>query len=78
MDIAFAATPTPTLSLTFPALDPAKGNLMASLQVLPNGEFAAILPKPGVQVQPVKKLARALDIVNDLGIWVEWLRSDIG
>lgn len=78
VDIAFAATPTPTLSLTFPALDPARGTVMASLQVKPNGGFDVILPKPGVQVQPVKRLARALDVVNDLGVWVEWLRSDVG
>lgn len=78
VDITFVATPTPNLSLTFPALDSSKGNIMASVLVQPNGEFVTILPKRGVEVRPVRKPARALDILNDLGIWVEWIRSDIG
>lgn len=81
VDITFAATPVPSLGLTFPGLEPSQAtNLSAMVQVQPNGEFVVSLPQPGHEgeARPVKKLARALDVANDLGVWIEWLRSEIG
>jgi hypothetical protein len=54
--------------------------LALAIDVQSNGEL--ILTEQNVVLEEeddkVKRLARALDVVDDLGVWAEWLRLEVG
>lgn len=78
--IALITSPTPTLNLTFPT---AADNELVSVnvQILPNAVVVitshdGLLPANGDNAsETLRKLAKALQICGDLGLWVEWVRT---
>jgi len=82
--IALATSPTPTFDLTFPSLRTNNVTTTSiSVQILPNGNVTisaqeGLLNADAADV-PAKlnKLAKALESCDDLGVWLEWLRTSI-
>jgi hypothetical protein len=80
--IALGTTPNPTLALAFPA--PRNGsNATLSLHILPNAQLSissqqglALGDEQAVSTK-LPKLAKALEVCGDLGVWLEWLRTTL-
>jgi hypothetical protein len=80
ISIALATSPIPTLGITCPSgHNESVANI--SIQILPNAHVAitaqeGILPDD-TEDFPTKlqKVAKALEVCGDLGVWVEWLRT---
>lgn len=79
ISMSLLTSPAPSLTLSFP--HPTKHELHSvGVQVLPNAELAvklgdaASVPGNDDESLEAKKVARALDLCGDLGVWVEWMR----
>ncbi|KAK5164798.1 uncharacterized protein LTR77_009462 [Saxophila tyrrhenica] len=82
--IALTTSPNPTLDLTFPPSGTdSTDNVSVSVQILPNAHVAVptqkgLFPDDHDDTPAkVQKLARALEICGDLGVWIEWVRTSI-
>lgn len=85
VNIGLSALPQPTLSVTFPDSTSTKiGNTI--FQIMPNASLAVTSydgmdekgdspAQDGSQSERAKKLARALEVCGDLGVWIEWMRE---
>ncbi|KAK5120703.1 hypothetical protein LTR85_006061 [Meristemomyces frigidus] len=87
--ISLITSPAPTLSLTTPSAGSTLANI--TVRVLPNAELVVTSSEgfaegddSGVVMDGVdgadadvegKRMARALEVCGDLGVWVEWLRG---
>ncbi|KAK3657816.1 hypothetical protein LTR56_002195 [Elasticomyces elasticus] len=80
VSVSLATTPVPTLSLVFAAAT-GKPVCNVAVQVLQNGVLSVL----GAQHFAVgdgegiagKKLADALEACGDVGVWIEWLRTQV-
>ncbi|KAH8642456.1 hypothetical protein IG631_05398 [Alternaria alternata] len=72
-------TPSPS-SPSSPSPPAYHAPLALAIDVQSNGEL--VLTEQNVVLEEeddkVKRLARALDVVDDLGVWAEWLRLEVG
>lgn len=84
VNIGLSILPQPTLSVTFP--DSTSSNVSNTIfQIMPNASLAVTSfdgmdeideahDPDGSQLQRAKRLATALDVCGDLGVWIEWMR----
>lgn len=83
VDVALAYTPSPKLSLAFPALDGEK-SLAVKLAVGLNGEISVngtITDGTGetahdIDGKKARKWAKGLEICGTVGVWIEWIRGE--
>ena len=71
--------PTTSSSSSSSPLPAYHAPLALAIDVQSNGEL--VLTEQNVVLEEddkVKRLARALDVVDDLGVWAEWLRLEVG
>lgn len=85
VNIGMSVLPQPTLSVTFPDSTSSKvGNTV--FQIMPNASLAVTSfdgmeeineahDPDGSQLQKAKRLATALEVCGDLGVWIEWMRQ---
>lgn len=85
VNVGLSILPQPTLSVTFPDSTSSKvGNTI--FQIMPNASLAvtsfdgmdetdAAHDPDGSQVQKAKRIATALEVCGDLGVWIEWMRQ---
>ena len=84
VNISLATAPTPSLGITFPTSS-AIGVANINIEIEANADIAvtnreSILAddsaiKTEAMRQQEQRLAKALDVCADLGVWVEWVRS---
>ena len=81
INISLTTSPIPTLGFTFPERQHSGiGNV--NVQILPNADLV-VTSKEDVDgdatdsdsTEERKKLARALDVCGDVGVWIEWMRK---
>jgi hypothetical protein len=83
IDVTLASTPSPNLSLAFPALSGTKG-IAVKLSVGLNGEISVhgtITEGTGktaydIDGKMARKWARGLEVCGTVGIWIEWIRGE--
>ncbi|KAK5130288.1 hypothetical protein LTR08_002248 [Meristemomyces frigidus] len=84
--ISLITSPAPTLSLSFPSATGGNATRSVTVRVLLNAELVVTgtesladaedhVAMDGVKEMDDKKMARALEVCGDLGVWVEWLRT---
>ena len=71
INIDLTTAPTPTLGVTFPALQPAN----ITVQILPNADLVVTNEEGLLPHKDAQTLAKALEACGDLGMWVEWMRT---
>lgn len=80
INIALSTLLLPTLNITFPTIDGGRVGSV-NVQVLPNSEIAVtnhdavMLANNSDSQEQAQKLAKALDVCGDLGVWIEWMRT---
>ena len=89
VNIALAVTPQPTLSFAF-LRAPGAAEDSISLQILPNADVVVTSSgdggmdsgaggghtlSNGTQSEREKRLAKALAVCGDVGVWVEWVKQ---
>ena len=80
INYALATSPTPTLGITFPTSG-YKRVANVNVRILSNADIAVTSHEglaPGDNShtgEEARKLAKALDVCGDLGVWVEWMRT---
>lgn len=85
VNVSLATSPTPTMSFSFPT-KAGQSVRNVTIQMLQNGDLSvheAGITGDGDQQdddtddhsQQNAKLAKALDVCGDVGVWVQWLRS---
>ncbi|KAM0722529.1 hypothetical protein Q7P37_001970 [Cladosporium fusiforme] len=80
IDVSLATSPLPTLSLAFPALD-GEREISVKISVGLNGEVAVCgtVGEAGVvEAKVARRWARALQVCGVVGVWVEWVRGEVG
>lgn len=85
IDISLATSPLPTLSLAFPSID-GEGEISLKVSVELNGEvvvggrFGRESESESVVVEGkrARRWARALTVCGVVGVWVEWVRGEVG
>lgn len=85
IDISLATSPLPTLSLAFPSID-GEGEISLKVSVELNGEvvvggrFGGESESENVFVEGkrARRWARALTVCGVVGVWVEWVRGEVG
>jgi len=83
IDVTLASTPSPKLSLAFPALDGEK-SIAVKLAVGLNGEISVngtITEATGktahdIDSKKARKWAKGLEVCGTVGVWVEWIRGE--
>lgn len=83
IDVTLASTPSPKLSLAFPALDGEK-SIAVKLTVDLNGEISVngtITEATGktsrdIDSRKARKWAKGLEVCGTVGVWVEWIRGE--
>lgn len=94
IDLSLTTTPSPSLDVVFPLSRLEGGLASISISILGDGEVDILgqnlvdVPQSregegggddNEEVgKKVRKMARALEVVGDLGVWVEWLRREFG
>lgn len=82
VNMSLSTTPQPTLNITFRRLT-AETSVIANIdaQILPNAEVLVEI-RDGFEFDDDEsksnaeaKMARALDVCWDLGVWIEWIRG---
>ncbi|EME83242.1 uncharacterized protein MYCFIDRAFT_196577 [Pseudocercospora fijiensis CIRAD86] len=88
VDMGFATAPNPTISVAY--TDPDKAAVVTVVaQILPNADVlvsdigdsseeprdAEIMNVSEEQSAQAKKIARALEVCGDIGVWIEWMRK---
>ena len=83
IDVTLASTPSPKLSLAFPALDGEK-SIAVKLAVGLNGEIAVhgtITEATGktahdIDSKKARRWAKGLEVCGTVGVWIEWIRGE--
>ncbi|KAF1354722.1 mediator of RNA polymerase II transcription subunit 1-domain-containing protein [Delphinella strobiligena] len=94
IDLSLTTTPSPSLDVVFPLSRLEGGLASISISILGDGEIAIlgqnlVNVSPSGEGEgggdddeevgrKVRRMARALEVVGDLGVWVEWLRREFG
>lgn len=85
--VSIATSSIPTLSFTFPT-DIDKPVASICVQVLPNAQLVVTSAEgvwadenasamESVESEELKRMAKALEVCTDVGVWIEWLRSRV-
>jgi hypothetical protein len=83
IDVTLASTPSPNLSLAFPALDGEK-SIAVKLAVGLNGEITVngtVTEATGktahdIDGKKARKWAKGLEVCGTVGVWIEWIRGE--
>lgn len=86
VDISLTTTPTPTLDIMFPLARVETGLGWVSVGILGDGDVTVLGQNlieankdgDGLDDAQLKRMARALEVVGDVGVWVEWLAREFG
>lgn len=84
VNMALSTTPQPTLNITFRSASEIPSVANVDIQILRNADVAIEIHDGfGITDDEAKskaeaKLARALDVCWDLGVWIEWVRGQFG
>lgn len=86
VDISLTTTPTPTLDIMFPLARVETGLGWVSVGILGDGDVTILGQNlieankdgDGLDDAQLKRMARALEVVGDVGVWVEWLAREFG
>lgn len=94
IDLSLTTTPSPSLDVVFPLSRLEGGLASISISILGDGEITILGQNLVDMAQSregegggdeneevgkkVRKMARALEVVGDVGVWVEWLRREFG
>jgi hypothetical protein len=83
VDVSLSTQPSPTLEFVFP-IQGAEGD-SASLSVSVSADGHVVVLSQNVvkgsqeeQDKAALKMAKALELVGDIGVWVEWIRKAYG
>ncbi|KAK6003835.1 hypothetical protein QM012_008685 [Aureobasidium pullulans] len=83
VDISLSTQPSPSLEFVFPVAGVEGGLASLSASVSADGQVVVLSQNvaPGSQEEQDKaarKMAKALELVGDIGVWVEWIRKVYG
>ncbi|THX90156.1 hypothetical protein D6D05_00741 [Aureobasidium pullulans] len=83
VDISLSTQPSPTLDFVFPITGVEGGLASISTSISSDGQVVVLSQNvvKGSQEEQNKaaqKLAKALELVGDVGVWVEWVRKTFG
>ena len=81
VNLTLSTTPKPTLSITFRSRSHGGSTIYLDVEVLPNADVAVDI-RDGLEfsddeakAKAEAKMAKALDVCWDLGVWIEWVRG---
>ncbi|KAH0127984.1 hypothetical protein KCU82_g20953, partial [Aureobasidium melanogenum] len=83
VDISLSTQPSPTLEFVFPVAGVEGGLASLSASVSADGQVVVLsqnMAKGSQEEQDkaARKMAKALELVGDIGVWVEWIRKVYG
>ena len=83
IDVSLSTQPSPTLEFVFPVDGAENGSASLSTSVSADGHVVVLSQNvvKGTQEEQDKaalRMAKALELVGDIGIWVEWIRKAYG
>lgn len=83
VDISLTTSPSPALEFVFPIAGVDGGLASISTGILADGQVVVtsqnvVGGSEEEQGKAARKMARALELVGDVGIWVEWVRKTYG
>ncbi|KAH0351575.1 hypothetical protein KCU83_g4262, partial [Aureobasidium melanogenum] len=83
VDISLSTQPSPTLEFVFPVAGVEGGLASLSASVSADGQVVVLSQNVAKgsqeeQDKAARKMAKALELVGDIGVWVEWIRKVYG
>ncbi|KAH0369636.1 hypothetical protein KCU65_g3136, partial [Aureobasidium melanogenum] len=83
IDISLSTQPSPTLEFVFPVAGVEGGLASLSASVSADGQVVVLSQNvvkgsQEEQDKAARKMAKALELVGDIGVWVEWIRKVYG
>ncbi|KAG9563430.1 hypothetical protein KCU71_g7669, partial [Aureobasidium melanogenum] len=83
VDISLSTQPSPTLEFVFPVEGVEGGLASLSASVSADGQVVVLSQNVAKgsqeeQEKAARKMAKALELVGDIGVWVEWIRKVYG
>ncbi|KAH0288566.1 hypothetical protein M436DRAFT_69775 [Aureobasidium namibiae CBS 147.97] len=83
VDVSLSTQPSPTLEFVFPVKGAESGSTSLSTSISADGHVVVLSQNvvKGSQEEQDKaalRMAKALELVGDIGVWVEWIRNTYG
>lgn len=80
VDVSLSTQPSPTLEFVFPISGAQSGSASLSVSISADGHVVVLSQNvvKGTQEEQDKaalRMAKALELVGDIGVWVEWIRK---